>query len=121
MDIKTLEELQAADERALVCTPLGLGGRMKPEDAADFQQRVIARLTRRYAVLTGGPYAAGPYAPGAGQAHRSEVGVSHRRLRAGGVLMLRAVPPRVVRRSSADGAWTASGSIGPRCRAGAAQ
>ncbi|MGW1496394.1 hypothetical protein [Streptomyces sp. NPDC002402] len=44
MDIKTLEELQAADERTLVFNPLGLGGRMKPEDAADFQQRVIARL-----------------------------------------------------------------------------
>ncbi|MFD7924005.1 hypothetical protein ACFV3R_32970 [Streptomyces sp. NPDC059740] len=44
MDIKTLEELQAADERTLVFTPLGLGGRMRPEDSADFQQRVIARL-----------------------------------------------------------------------------
>ncbi|MEU2357690.1 hypothetical protein ABZ599_32745 [Streptomyces misionensis] len=44
MDIKTLEELQAADERTLAFTPLGLGGRMSPEDSADFQQRVIARL-----------------------------------------------------------------------------
>jgi len=44
MDIKTLEEPQAADERTLAFTPLGLGGRMRPEDAADFQQRVIARL-----------------------------------------------------------------------------
>ncbi|MBV9023888.1 MAG: hypothetical protein JO362_08870 [Streptomycetaceae bacterium] len=44
MDIKTLQELQAADERALVFTPLGLGGRMKPEDSADFQQRAIARF-----------------------------------------------------------------------------
>ncbi|MEV0401078.1 hypothetical protein [Actinoallomurus sp. NPDC050550] len=43
MDIKTLEELQAADERTLAFTPLGLG-RMAPEDAADFQQRVIADL-----------------------------------------------------------------------------
>lgn len=43
MDIKTLEELQAIDERALAFTPLGLG-RMEPEDAADFQQQVIARL-----------------------------------------------------------------------------
>jgi hypothetical protein len=43
MDIKTLEELQAADERTLVFSPLGLG-RMKPEDAADFQQRMIASL-----------------------------------------------------------------------------
>ncbi len=44
MDIKTLEQLQAADERALAFTPLGLGGPMRPEDAADFQQRVIAGL-----------------------------------------------------------------------------
>ncbi|KUL27338.1 hypothetical protein [Streptomyces regalis] len=43
MDIKTLEELQAADERALIFTPLGLG-LMTPKDAADFQQRVIAGL-----------------------------------------------------------------------------
>lgn len=43
MDIKTLEELQAADEPTLIFTPLGLG-RMTPEGAADFQQRVIARL-----------------------------------------------------------------------------
>jgi hypothetical protein len=43
MDIKTLEELQAADERALIFTPVGLG-RMTPEDAADFQQRVIVGL-----------------------------------------------------------------------------
>ncbi|MEU1595100.1 hypothetical protein ABZ468_20020 [Streptomyces sp. NPDC005708] len=43
MNIKTLEELQAPDERALIFTPLGLG-RMTPEDAADLQQRVIARL-----------------------------------------------------------------------------
>ncbi|MEV6021606.1 hypothetical protein [Streptomyces sp. NPDC052036] len=43
MDIKPLEELQAADERSLRFTPLGLG-QMQPEDAADFQQRVIAGL-----------------------------------------------------------------------------
>ncbi|MFE9424144.1 hypothetical protein ACFYNO_14395 [Kitasatospora sp. NPDC006697] len=44
MEIKTLEELQAADERSLAFNPLGLGGRMRPQDAAEFQQRVVARL-----------------------------------------------------------------------------
>ncbi|SEM68373.1 hypothetical protein [Streptacidiphilus jiangxiensis] len=43
MEIKTLEELQAPDERTLVFSPLGLGGKMRPQDAADFQQRVVAR------------------------------------------------------------------------------
>lgn len=43
MNIQTLKELQAADERTLRFTPLGLG-KMRPEDAADFQQQVMARL-----------------------------------------------------------------------------
>jgi hypothetical protein len=43
MEIKTLEDLQAADERTLHFTPLGLG-KMRPEESADFQQRVMARL-----------------------------------------------------------------------------
>lgn len=43
MEIKSLDELQAVDERTLSFTPLGLG-RMLPEDSADFQQRVIAGL-----------------------------------------------------------------------------
>jgi hypothetical protein len=43
MEIKSLEELQAVDERTLNFTPLGLG-RMRPEDSADFQQRVVAGL-----------------------------------------------------------------------------
>jgi hypothetical protein len=40
--IKTLAELQEADERTLPFNPYGLGGRMRPEDAAEFQQHVIA-------------------------------------------------------------------------------
>lgn len=43
MEIQTLEDLQAPDERTLAFGPLGLG-RMRPEDSADFQQRVMARL-----------------------------------------------------------------------------
>ncbi|MFR0355235.1 hypothetical protein [Streptomyces sediminimaris] len=43
MEIKTLEQLQAVDERTLHFTPWGLG-RMRAEDSAEFQQRVIARL-----------------------------------------------------------------------------
>ncbi|MFF5523146.1 hypothetical protein [Streptomyces coeruleorubidus] len=43
MEIKTLEQLQAVDERTLHFTPWGLG-RMHAEDSAEFHQRVIARL-----------------------------------------------------------------------------
>ncbi|MFD0076021.1 hypothetical protein ACFVIY_26655 [Streptomyces sp. NPDC127166] len=43
MEIKSLKELQAVDERTLNFTPLGLG-HMRPEDSADFQQRVVAGL-----------------------------------------------------------------------------
>jgi hypothetical protein len=43
MEIKTLEQLQAVDERPLHFTPWGLG-RMHAEDSAEFQQQVIARL-----------------------------------------------------------------------------
>ncbi|MFI9729511.1 hypothetical protein [Streptomyces sp. NPDC052092] len=43
MEIKTLEQWQAADERTLHFTPWGLG-RMPTEDSAESQQRVIARL-----------------------------------------------------------------------------
>lgn len=43
MDIKSLAELQQADERTLKFNPIGLGGRMRPEDAAEFQQQVVAR------------------------------------------------------------------------------
>ncbi|MEU3963245.1 hypothetical protein AB0F42_26120 [Streptomyces buecherae] len=42
MEIRPLEELRAADDLALAFNPYGLGGRMRPEDAAEFQQRQIA-------------------------------------------------------------------------------
>jgi len=43
MIIKTLSELQEADERTLHFNPIGLGGRMRPEDSAEFQQQLVAR------------------------------------------------------------------------------
>ena len=43
MIIRTLEELQKPDEASLMFSPLGLGAKMRPQDAADFQQRVIAQ------------------------------------------------------------------------------
>lgn len=44
MDIKSLEELRQADERTLRFAPLGLalGGMLRPEDAAVFQQETIS-------------------------------------------------------------------------------
>ncbi|MGX5397377.1 hypothetical protein [Streptomyces sp. C3-3] len=42
MEIRPLSELRAADKLSLAFNPYGLGGRMKPEDAAEFQQRQIA-------------------------------------------------------------------------------
>jgi len=44
--IKTLEELRQADTRTLSFTPMGLGVgvRMHPEGAAEFQQQVVARF-----------------------------------------------------------------------------
>jgi hypothetical protein len=44
MDIRTFAELTDPDERSLRFTPLGLatGGKLSPENAADFQQRCIA-------------------------------------------------------------------------------
>jgi hypothetical protein len=42
MDIKSLDELREPDERTLKFQPLGLGGRMRPKDAAVFQQQVIS-------------------------------------------------------------------------------
>jgi hypothetical protein len=43
MNIRALDELTTPDGRTLVFTPLGLSaaGHMAPEDAADFQQRVV--------------------------------------------------------------------------------
>lgn len=43
MIIKTLAELQQPDEASLLFSPLGVGAKMRPQDAADFQQRVIAQ------------------------------------------------------------------------------
>lgn len=43
MEVKSLQELRQADERTLKFNPVGLGGRMRPEDSAEFQQRVVAR------------------------------------------------------------------------------
>jgi hypothetical protein len=43
MIIKTLAELQQPDEGSLKFSPWGLGGRMKPEDAARWQQEAVAR------------------------------------------------------------------------------
>jgi hypothetical protein len=42
MRIQSLSDLTAADERTLIFSPWGLGGQLRPEDAADFQQRCIA-------------------------------------------------------------------------------
>lgn len=42
MEIKSLKELRKVDERTLKFQPLGLGGRMRPEDAARYQQEVVS-------------------------------------------------------------------------------
>jgi hypothetical protein len=42
MRINTLDELKEADDRSLVFSPWGLGGRMRPKAAAEFQQRAIS-------------------------------------------------------------------------------
>ncbi len=44
MDIQTFADLTTPDERSLRFTPLGLatGGKLSPENAAEFQQRCIA-------------------------------------------------------------------------------
>lgn len=44
MEIKSLEELQHPDGRGLHFTPFGLGGQMRPGDAAEFQQKLISSL-----------------------------------------------------------------------------
>ncbi|MFF4173125.1 hypothetical protein [Streptomyces sp. NPDC001744] len=44
MAIRPFQELQAADEMSLAFNPFGLGGRMRPEDAAEFQQSQIAGI-----------------------------------------------------------------------------
>lgn len=42
MEIRSLEDLRTADSLSLAFNPYGLGSRMRPEDAAEFQQRQIA-------------------------------------------------------------------------------
>lgn len=44
MVIKTLDELREADGRTLPFGSFGLGGRLRPEDAAELQQRTIAGI-----------------------------------------------------------------------------
>jgi hypothetical protein len=46
--IKTLDELRQTDDRTLRFTPmgLGLGVQMRPDDAAEYQQKVVAQGTR---------------------------------------------------------------------------
>lgn len=51
--IKSLEELLQPDERTLGFGPLGLGGRMRPEDSAEFLQQVVARYELVPAVAEG--------------------------------------------------------------------
>jgi hypothetical protein len=43
LEIKSLDELRAVDERALAFSPFGLGGKMAAEDAARFQQEAVCR------------------------------------------------------------------------------
>lgn len=44
MSIKSLADLQQPDDRTLRFTPLGLGRQMRPEDAAKFQQQIVAQF-----------------------------------------------------------------------------
>jgi hypothetical protein len=53
MDIKSLEELRRPDDRTLHFAPLGLGGKMRAEDAAVFQQEVISHVELVPAVAEG--------------------------------------------------------------------
>ncbi|MGW1817039.1 hypothetical protein ACWCQM_26140 [Streptomyces sp. NPDC002125] len=53
MEIRPLEDLRTADNLSLAFNPYGLGGRMKPEDAAEFQQRQIADCDLAAGVATG--------------------------------------------------------------------
>lgn len=53
MEIRTLEDLRVADDLSLAFNPYGLGGRMKPEDAAEFQQRQIADCDLAKSVAAG--------------------------------------------------------------------
>jgi hypothetical protein len=50
---KSLDELREVDERTLHFTPMGLGVGMHPDDAAEFQQRVVAQFELAPAVADG--------------------------------------------------------------------
>ncbi|MFD6989352.1 hypothetical protein [Streptomyces sp. NPDC059943] len=41
MEIRPLGDLRAADDLSRTFNPYGFGGRMKPEDGVEFQQRQI--------------------------------------------------------------------------------
>jgi hypothetical protein len=53
MDIRPLEELREPDERTLAFSPQGFGVQMRPEDSADFLQRIMARHELAPAVAEG--------------------------------------------------------------------
>lgn len=53
MEIRSLTDLRAADSLSLAFNPYGLGGRMTPESAAEFQQRQIADCDLTGAVAAG--------------------------------------------------------------------
>ncbi|MGN9912645.1 hypothetical protein ACTMTJ_34425 [Phytohabitans sp. LJ34] len=55
MDIKSLDELRQVDQRTLHFTPMGLGVgvQMRPDDAAQFQQQVVAQFELAPAVAEG--------------------------------------------------------------------
>ncbi|MGW3692385.1 hypothetical protein ACWD6U_00650 [Streptomyces sp. NPDC005149] len=53
MEIRPLEDLRTADDLSLAFNPYGFGGRMKPEDAAEFQQHQIADCDLAASVATG--------------------------------------------------------------------
>lgn len=53
MVIRSLPELRRVDERTLAFGPLGFGGSMRPEDSAEFWQKVVARYELVPAVAEG--------------------------------------------------------------------
>lgn len=53
MDIRPLGNLREPDERTLIFGPLGIGGRMRTEDSAEFLQRLMARHVLVPAVAEG--------------------------------------------------------------------
>ncbi|WP_194920883.1 hypothetical protein [Catenulispora rubra] len=53
MNIKTWDELREPDDRTLHFTSWGLGAKMKPENAARYQQEVVGSLELDPAVADG--------------------------------------------------------------------